>query len=202
MASSTQFKQQCPSCEAMVPIKDSSLVGKKVECPKCKYRFVVEDPGDTSSGEEAASDTKTKIKTSPDAGRLKSGGKGKSKHDSDGPRFKKKKEAKKGAPVMLIAGIGLGLVAVVGLVVGAILLFGGDPETKSNTSPGPQANNSPPRPATPVAGGPSSPGTQPPVAGGNSGRLPMRAPARVIYPTDRRPRSATYCPTRRSRFTP
>jgi len=44
MASTTSFRQQCPSCEAMVPIKDASLVGTKVDCPKCKYRFVVEDP--------------------------------------------------------------------------------------------------------------------------------------------------------------
>src|SRR5436305_6838146 len=44
MATKTSFKQQCPSCEAMVPIKDSSLVGKKIDCPKCKYRFVVEEP--------------------------------------------------------------------------------------------------------------------------------------------------------------
>src|SRR5262245_39484314 len=44
MAISSSFKQQCPSCEALVPIKDGSLVGKKVDCPKCKYRFVVEDP--------------------------------------------------------------------------------------------------------------------------------------------------------------
>jgi hypothetical protein len=44
MAVSSSFKQQCPSCEALVPIKDGSFIGKKVDCPKCKYRFVVEDP--------------------------------------------------------------------------------------------------------------------------------------------------------------
>lgn len=38
------FKQQCPSCEHPVPIRDASFVGKKVECPKCKYRFVVAAP--------------------------------------------------------------------------------------------------------------------------------------------------------------
>jgi hypothetical protein len=38
------FKQECPSCEAQVPIKDVSLVGKKVLCPKCKYAFVVAKP--------------------------------------------------------------------------------------------------------------------------------------------------------------
>src|SRR5262249_54229 len=130
MTSQTQFKQQCPSCEAMVPIKDSSLVGKKVDCPKCKYRFVVEEPGagddGTDSDAEAAAETKTKIKTRPDAARPKASGdkKGKGRADDNG-KPKKKQAEKKGPPVMLIVGIGLGLVAVVGLVVGAILLFTG-----------------------------------------------------------------------------
>ena len=50
MAANISFKQQCPSCEAMVPVRDASLVGRKIDCPKCKYRFVVEDPG-TSADE-------------------------------------------------------------------------------------------------------------------------------------------------------
>lgn len=44
MAVGTSYKQACPSCEAMVLIRDISLVGKKVECPKCKYRFQAEKP--------------------------------------------------------------------------------------------------------------------------------------------------------------
>lgn len=44
MAISAGFKQTCPSCEALVPIKDGGMIGKKIDCPKCKYRFVVEDP--------------------------------------------------------------------------------------------------------------------------------------------------------------
>ena len=54
MATKTAFKQQCPSCEAMVPIRDSGLIGKKIDCPKCKYRFVVEEP----EGEEDDLDEK------------------------------------------------------------------------------------------------------------------------------------------------
>ena len=37
-----------------MPIRDEALIGKKVECPKCKYRFVVEEPegfGDDGVGE-------------------------------------------------------------------------------------------------------------------------------------------------------
>src|SRR6185295_8693809 len=126
MASQTSFKQQCPSCEAMVPIKDSSLVGKKVDCPKCKYRFVVEDPGAEIGGDsETNGDSSTKVRTKGDGGKSKADGKGgKSKKGRDDGEGKKKKgPEKKGAPVMLIAGIGLGVLAVIGLVVGAILLF-------------------------------------------------------------------------------
>ena len=46
MAIKSSFKQQCPSCEAMVPIRDPKLIGRKIDCPKCKYRFVVEEPDD------------------------------------------------------------------------------------------------------------------------------------------------------------
>src|SRR5436309_281299 len=45
MAVSTTFKQQCPSCEAMVKINER-LIGKKVECTKCKDKFIAERPGD------------------------------------------------------------------------------------------------------------------------------------------------------------
>ncbi len=44
MAAQVLFKIACPSCEAQVPVRDETLIGKKVECPKCKYRFVVEEP--------------------------------------------------------------------------------------------------------------------------------------------------------------
>src|SRR5437870_4547659 len=57
MAIAVAFKQQCPSCEALVPVKDTGMVGKKIDCPKCKYRFVVEAPAEKEPG-EAAEDTK------------------------------------------------------------------------------------------------------------------------------------------------
>src|SRR2546425_9295056 len=44
MAISAGFKQACPSCEALVPIRDARMIGKKIDCPRCKYRFLVEDP--------------------------------------------------------------------------------------------------------------------------------------------------------------
>src|SRR5437588_12643708 len=54
MAANTSFKVQCPSCEAMVPIRDPNLVGKKIDCPKCKYRFVVEEPDGDEGGDRPA----------------------------------------------------------------------------------------------------------------------------------------------------
>src|SRR5436305_7690586 len=54
MAATAGFKQQCPSCEAMVPIRDPALIGRKIDCPKCKYRFVVESPEQPEAEEEEA----------------------------------------------------------------------------------------------------------------------------------------------------
>src|SRR5438128_1919733 len=59
MAAIPAFKIQCPSCEAMVTIRDDNLIGKKVACPKCKYRFVVEKP------EEEAADVDLEEDDSP-----------------------------------------------------------------------------------------------------------------------------------------
>ena len=47
------FKQQCPSCEAMVPVRDPNLIGRKIDCPTCKYRFVVEEPAEEPEPEPA-----------------------------------------------------------------------------------------------------------------------------------------------------
>src|SRR5437879_3920810 len=69
MAISASFKQQCPSCEALVPIKDGSMIGKKVDCPKCKYRFVVEDP--VAKDKKAVGADKVKQNGSADAAAAK-----------------------------------------------------------------------------------------------------------------------------------
>ena len=61
MAAATGFKQQCPSCEAMVPIKDPSFIGRKIDCPKCKYRFVVEDPGADEDTEDQVEEFKSVV---------------------------------------------------------------------------------------------------------------------------------------------
>ena len=45
MAVKSSFKQQCPSCEAMISVKEN-MIGKKVECTKCKDKFIAEAPDD------------------------------------------------------------------------------------------------------------------------------------------------------------
>src|SRR5262245_5144172 len=61
MATSAGFKQECPSCGAAVPIKDPNLIGKKTDCPMCKFRFVVEEPA-AEVDEDAGAAKKTKPK--------------------------------------------------------------------------------------------------------------------------------------------
>ena len=51
MATTVSFKQPCPSCEHPVPIRDPKLIGRKIDCPKCKYRFVVEEPEEAEADE-------------------------------------------------------------------------------------------------------------------------------------------------------
>jgi Protein of unknown function (DUF1559) len=47
------FTVPCPSCEADVLVKNDSLIGKKIDCTKCKYRFKVPDPNQ-GDGDEAS----------------------------------------------------------------------------------------------------------------------------------------------------
>jgi uncharacterized protein (TIGR03067 family) len=60
MAVSTNFKQQCPSCEAMISIKES-MIGKKVECTKCKDKFIAERPDDDEPEEKSPSKKDTRL---------------------------------------------------------------------------------------------------------------------------------------------
>src|SRR5262249_39712873 len=68
MAATSSFKQQCPSCEAMVPIRDPKLVGKKIDCPKCKYRFIVENPADFAETIDEEAGAKHAIKAASGGG--------------------------------------------------------------------------------------------------------------------------------------
>ena len=69
------FKVPCPSCEAQVLIKNPNLIGTKVECPKCKYRFKVEEPAaDAPAGEEKKPKEDKKAKAKKPKGKSKATG--------------------------------------------------------------------------------------------------------------------------------
>jgi flagellar basal body-associated protein FliL len=105
------FKVPCPSCEAKVLIKNPNLIGTKVECPKCKYRFKVEEPKEAAA--EAAPEAK-----------------------AEAPKAAAKPKNKK----KLVAAV-LAVVGVVLLAVGGYAIFGGDdkpkPKPPSNFNPSP-----------------------------------------------------------------
>jgi len=106
------FKLPCPSCENQVLISDASLIGTKVECPKCKYRFKAEEPAGGVPKDEAKGDKpKTKDKKKP----VVATGEG-------------KKKSRK-----LVAFVVGGLAVVILAVVGFAML-GGDKKPK--TTPG------------------------------------------------------------------
>ncbi len=62
MAVMSTFKQQCPSCEAMINVKETML-GKKVECTKCKDKFIAERPEDDESDDTPPAKKETKIQS-------------------------------------------------------------------------------------------------------------------------------------------
>jgi predicted Zn finger-like uncharacterized protein len=164
MAAKTGLKQQCPHCDALVPIKDDSLVGKKIKCPKCGDSFLVEDleerPTRGSKAAKGPANGKAAGKTKPGARRQRD-------EDDDGqPQFKKKSEGNS----KLILGLGLGGVALVLLGVAAYFLFFNDnsPKKSDSTPPAARSTTTPPPPGggvTPQTVTPSLTTTPTPVAG-------------------------------------
>jgi flagellar basal body-associated protein FliL len=165
MASSTSFKQQCPSCEAMVPIRDPALVGRKIDCPKCKYRFVVEKPEeeeDDDSSDKPAPTKKAKNSNGVQGGKP-AAVKGKRpalrRRDEDEDEEDERPQKKKsGASTTVILGGVLGLLALGLLAVGAMFafgVFGGStkPDSSSNSGSSSSSNNSGPQAATENASG-------------------------------------------------
>lgn len=169
MAITTSFKQRCPSCQAMVTIREGSLIGKKVDCPKCKYKFVVEDPAAQDKqavadelkleGEEQGkaspngkSTTATKKRTRPAQGEDEEVGalgdaemqalikkKKASKTTRDDPEEKKPKKAGNQRLTMGLALAGVGLVVLVTAAI--IMLSGSKPAPQPGPGPGPIVKN-------------------------------------------------------------
>jgi biopolymer transport protein ExbD len=58
MSSNAGFKQLCPHCQVALLLRDPSWIGKTVECPKCKNRFLVEDPAKKTAPPELSREEK------------------------------------------------------------------------------------------------------------------------------------------------
>src|ERR1019366_7965961 len=134
------------------PIRDPALVGRKIDCPKCKYRFVVERPEDEEDDDDS-SDTPAptkNVKKSNGAAQSNKPGAAKAKpkpalrrrdedEDEEDERPQKKKS---GASMTLILGGVLGLLAVGLLAFGALFAMGFlGGSTKSDSSSSSSSNN-------------------------------------------------------------
>ena len=133
------FTVPCPSCEAKVLIKNPKLAGTKVECPKCKYRFVAEPPKEATEEESAKSAGDAKDKAPAD----KKGEKGKDKSAAAAGGTADKPEKEKGKKKAAagkknnkkVVGIALGVGAVLLLGIGFVVFGGGD-DNKSGSGVG------------------------------------------------------------------
>src|SRR5262245_34184536 len=143
MATKAGFKQECTACGAMVAVKDTSFIGKKIDCPKCKLRFVVEDP---DAGDEEVKPAKGKASavtakkptngkaTNGTAVKKKPGLKARSADDDEDDRPSPKKK-KQGGSTMLL-GLALGGVALLLIVAGVVVfLMMGDDKKPSAGGP-------------------------------------------------------------------
>lgn len=149
MATTANFKQQCPSCEAMVSIKDPNLIGRKIDCPKCKYRFVVENPDEAEKSAEKAAEKKDEKPAKKAKGKRRS-------DDDDGAD--KGSKGKGGSKKVLIGA--LVAVVVLALAGGGAYFFLLDDSKPPSPPPAAVASNAPksapapaPAPVEPPPGG-------------------------------------------------
>lgn len=103
---STPLSITCPHCATRLKLKDSSSVGKKVPCPKCKQPFVVEAPPEPEEDEfefgEEVSEAEEAMDEEPEPA-------------APAARRKPAKKSSRGSNLPLIIG---------GSVVGVLLLAG------------------------------------------------------------------------------
>jgi hypothetical protein len=131
------FKVPCPSCEAAVLITNPKLIGQKVECPKCKYRFKVEAPAEAAVGAAAGAGGAAGAAgaAKPDAAKPDAKAAAADKKKPKAPGGKKKKLV----PIL----VGVGAVILLA-VVGSMMFGGGDKKGTSGLPGGPgNPNNNP-----------------------------------------------------------
>jgi hypothetical protein len=130
---STSFKIPCPSCEAGVLVKDESLVGKKIDCPKCKYRFVVEAPNGKDKGTATRKAAPPAGKTKPDVkappAKTKPGAKVPKEEPAD-EEDRPKKGLASNKKMLLLAGAGVLVLLIGGFLVLNKFVFGKKPEIR------------------------------------------------------------------------
>jgi hypothetical protein len=182
----------------MVTIRDPKAVGKRIACPKCNDRFLVEAPGEETDGDEATAKpaAKTKpaangnikkppakdkaaVKTKPDAAEKsdtadKNGKDGKDKKEKPAKEKAKKTDSdkKKANTRVLVLGIVLGVVALGALGFGGWLLFGKSSNPQQQAQAPPQGGT--PRP--PSGGGPAMSNAAANPGGSGAGVRTMRPP--------------------------
>jgi hypothetical protein len=140
----------------MVPIKDTSLIGRKIDCPKCKYRFVVEEPADSTDSEEAIEEAPARKRKGGRDEEVKatatkaSARRRRSDEDDDDEEERGRPRAKPsgGGSNMLIIGGAIAAVCVVLVGVAAYFLMKDDEPAQASTSP-PKAA---PRDSAPAGG--------------------------------------------------
>lgn len=172
MATKAGFKQQCPHCEARVPIKDEKLIGEEIKCPKCKQPFVVEDLADSDGGEAPPAPAgKAKKDRSGPKGVFKDEDEGVALKEAKKPKKEKKRLDLKATKLILVGG--LTAVALVFLAVAFFLMRGGEnkpagPAVAAGGAPAPapkkKAEPAPAKPATAEA-------PPPPTSTGNPTNL-------------------------------
>ncbi|VTR96690.1 DUF1559 family PulG-like putative transporter [Tuwongella immobilis] len=167
MAAFTPFKIPCPSCDAMVPIKAEATIGKKIDCPKCKFRFLVTAPDDVETDGESddvvdAAPAKAKPKSvSAALDKANSDAKPKAKPqvavvDDDEDDAPKKSKKKKGNNNVVIGAV-IGVVALLLLVGGVVVLMGGGSSSGGGGSSGTGSSGTTVASNTNSSGSPSVP---------------------------------------------
>ena len=58
-----QFAVTCPNCRFVLQFYDSTLLGRKGRCPKCRHKFVLEQPEKAEETREQARPTPAKPKS-------------------------------------------------------------------------------------------------------------------------------------------
>ncbi len=152
MSSVAGFKQQCPSCGGQLTIKNPALIGKKVDCPQCKFRFIVTEPDDgmdpadvlgdrlddamDDTGESRPVGKGAKDKALAAAKKVKAKSRLKAADSATADDAPKKAGIKK---TYILAGVAVAVVAIVGLVI----LFATSGSGDRKTPPGPRPGTGP-----------------------------------------------------------